>query len=118
MSIRKVGFTAIDVINAQNGSRSFKSVDENQVIKLAGVAVDDGAVDKKTGELITITYLKDENTGDIYGGNSQNVRMTAECIIDAVEHNELSLPLLARFSVRTSKNGKEFISLLVSEMGN
>ena len=116
MSIKKIGFTTLDVINAQNGSQSFKSIPNDKIFTLSGIAVDDTAVDKKTGNPITITYLKDGDSGEIYGGNSENVRMTANALLEAADAGEITLPLSARFSTRTSKNDKEFISLIVTDM--
>lgn len=97
--------TKIDIINAKN-SIAFKDIQPSEVIPVKGVAI---ATDPEDGK--QYGYLWSE-TDDCYAGNSSSIM---EAIAMMAELIDADMKLDASVVTRTSKQGKEFLSLKISE---
>ena len=105
----KVGMTTKDLLNAKGGSNSLQAIKE-QVIKVTGIATD--LTTNEDGKEVQVAYFATQD-GDIFGSISATVISSAEFIIDAITDNELTFPIDIRVNGRTSKGGREFLTLTV-----
>lgn len=95
----------IDLINAKN-SMAFKDVQANEVIPIHGAAI---ATDPEDGKQYAYLWSK---LGDCYAGNSQSIMEQIAMAIEVIDSGvELDFSVIKR----TSKQGKEFLSLKLTE---
>lgn len=101
--IKSNNVTNFDIINART-SIAFKDVAGEAIQVKAAAVITDDETNKE------YTYLWDDD-GTCYAGNSASIRDVAEPIIELINEGE---KLAATVITRTSKNGKDFLSLKVS----
>lgn len=96
--------TTFDIINARCSVALKDAVGEVLDIKAAAVISDED-------EGKEYTYLWSED-GTCYAGNSASVREVADSVIEIINEG---MKINCEIIKRTSKNGKDFLSLKVSE---
>lgn len=109
MNTIKIGMTAKDLINAKTSSTKLQTAPERINVRALAVMED---TDKDTGNMRPVGYLIAED-GTVYGTVSATAIDTVSAVAEAIENKELELPLTFKVALRTSGQGRNFITLSV-----
>lgn len=108
---RTFGLTKIDLINATNASVSLKTAPKSFTASGFAVGTD---INKDTGKDREVGYVVNAETGEVYGTISATAIATIEAILDALDADEISLPIETKVTIKQSAKGRDFLTLTVA----